>query len=312
MSVHGGSLDRPLSRITVLVGSAAAAVSLLAGCASVTPGPAVVVQPVGAQAVPTPAASDFLTGLQQAVASELNAINSTQSDNEPPAVLIQLNALISESALLQAENFGSLITTGANQIAKRERLVNALLADVKSSSYLDGVAVKGVSLSQSLLSLLGRVDGQLQSLASSISSATLTDVLRADILSIAGTRVLGLVQPQIHLAIAGGEELNGVGILQAKYETLLTKVNHNHHDLNYAAEVARLQNLGDNIATVRATATADVLAVLSLSPSGWPGNKATILRVRAELAQLRSPLGPLNTAVGDVNEISSLLSLRVS
>ena len=196
MGVHGGSMDRSLSRFTVLVGSAVAAVSLLAGCASVTPGPAVVVQPVGAQAVPTPAASDFLTGLQQAVASELNAINSTQSDNEPPAVLIQLNALISESALLQAENFGSLITTGANQIAKRERLVNALLADVKSSSYLNGVTVNGVSLSQSLLSLLGRVDGQLQSLATSISSATLTDVLRADILGIAGTRVLGLVQPR--------------------------------------------------------------------------------------------------------------------
>ena len=89
-------------------------------------------------------------------------------------------------------------------------------------------------------------------------------------------------------------------------------MNHNHHDLNYTEEVARLQNLGDNIATVRSTATADVLAVLGLSPSGWPGNKATILRVRAELAQMRSPLGQLNTAVGDVNEISSLLSLRVS
>jgi hypothetical protein len=30
--------------------------------------------------------------------------------------------------------------------------------------------------------------------------------------------------------------------------------------------------------------------------------------VRAQLTQLRSPLGPLNTAAGDVNEIQTLLS----
>ena len=71
-----------------------------------------------------------------------------------------------------------------------------------------------------------------------------------------------------------------------------------------------LQDLAAKIATVRSTATADVQAVLALTPAGYPGNKSTILSVRAQLTQLRAPLGPLKSAGGDVNEIQTLLSQR--
>jgi len=306
-------MDRSLSRFSLLVGSAIAVGSLLAGCAADTPGPAVIAVPAAAAGAPAPVANDFLAGLEQAVANELSAIDSTQSDNEPPQVLVELNALNSEGALVQAETFGSLVTTGANQIAKRERLVSALTADVKGTPYVNGVNVNGAALSNTLLALLATVDGQLQSQASSVESASLVDVLRSVIMGIGpSTRVFGLVEPVVHLAIAGGEELNAASLLEGQYQTLLRKVDLNHHDAYFNQETARLQDLAANIATVRSNATSDVAAVLALTPAGYPGNKSTILSVRAQLAQLRSPLGQLNTGVGDVNEINTLLSLRPS
>jgi hypothetical protein len=309
MGVHGGNMDRSVSRFSVLVGSAIAVGSLLAGCAANVPGPAVIVAPaVAAAAAPAPS-GDFLSGLEQAVANELSAINSTQSDNEPPAVLIELNALTSESSLLQAETFAGLISTGANQIAKRERLVNALTADVRGSTYLSGVTVNGTALSASLLAMLGRVDGQLQAEASAIQSASLIDVLRSVITSIGpSTRVFGLVEPSVHLAIAGGEELNAVSLLEGQYQTLARKVSHHRSAPSYGEMTARLQDLASNIATVKSAATGDVEAVLALTPAGYPGNKTTILNARAQLTQFRSPLGQLNTGAGDVNEIEFLLS----
>jgi hypothetical protein len=301
-------MDRSLSRFSVLVGSAVAVGALLAGCAAQVPGPAVIGVPPSSTSGAAPASGDFLAGLDQAVANELNSINSTQTDNEPPAVLVELNALNSQSALIQAETFSSLVGTGANQIAKRERLMNAMIADVKGSTYLSGVDVNGSPLSDSLLAMLGRVSGQLESQANSIDSATLVDVLRSVILTIGpSTRVFGLVEPMVHLAIAGGDELKAVSYLEGQYQTLARKVGH-HEGSNVAVESQRLADLATQIATIRSTATADVQAILALTPAGYPGNRSTILSVRAQLTQLRAPLGPLTSAGGDVNEIQTLLS----
>jgi len=295
----------------MLVGSAVAVGSLIAGCASNAPGGPVIGVPAAAAAVASQPAGDFLAGLEQAVANELSAINATQSDNEPPAVLIELNALTSESALLQAETFTSLVTTGTNQILKRERLLNALTVDVKGSAYLTGVEVNGTAVETSILGMISRVDGQLQSQANSIASASLIDVLRGVITSIGpSTRVLGLVEPAVHLAIAGGDELNGVNILEGQYQTLARRVSHSKSSSGYSEETQRLADLATQIAAVRSSAGADVQAVLALTPAGYPGNKATILSVRAQLTQFRSPLGQLNTAAGDVAEIEFLLSQR--
>ena len=311
--VHGGNMGRSLSRFSILVGSAVAVGSLIAGCASNVPGAPVIGVPAAAQPAAASPSGDLLAGLEQAVANELTAIDTTQTDNEPPGVLIELNALTSESALLQAETFTSLQTTGTNEIVKRERIVNALSTDVTSASYLQGVTINGTSVAGSILAMLGGVNNQLQSQASSIDSATLIDALRGVILSIGpATRVLGLVEPQVHLAIAGGEELNGVSLLESQYAILARKVSHYTSSAGYAQETQFLSDLASNIAFVRSSATRDVQAVLSLTPAAYPGNKATILSVRAQLTQFRSPLGQLNTATNDVNQIEILLSQRAS
>ncbi len=308
MGVHGGNMQRSLSRFSGLAGAIAVG-SLLAGCAAAVPGPAVIVAPPAAIAAAPAPSGDFLAGLEQAVANELSAINSTQTDNEPPSVLIELNALTTESALLQAETFGKLQTMGANQVAKRERLVSALTADVKGSSYLSGVSVNGTSISGAILAMLGRVNGQLQSESSSLQSTTLIDELRSLILNLGpSTRVFGLVLPAVHLAIAGGVELNGVNILEGQYQTLAQRFTTVHpHATNYAEISARLADLAANIAIVKSTVTRDLEAVLALTPAGYPGNKTTIVSARAHMTQFRSPLGQLNTAAGDVNELELLM-----
>ncbi len=143
--------------------------------------------------------------------------------------LVELNALTSKSGATQAEAFGSLINTGSNQIAKRERIINALISDVEtnsaSSGFLHGVTVNGVSLSHSLIALLDGVDGQLQAIASHIAGDTLVDQLRADIVSIgASTRVYGLIEPMVHLVLAGGAELNLLNILSTQAGIVHTKI----------------------------------------------------------------------------------------
>ena len=310
MVFTGEYMGRSVSRFSLLLGSAVAAGSLLAGCASEVPGPAVIVAPAAAAvAVPAASSSDFLAGLEQAVSSELSAINSTESDNEPPEVLVELNALNNEGSLIEAENFASLITTAANQISKRERLVNALTVVVNGSAYLNGVDVNGTPLSSLILALLGGVDTQLESQASSVDSAALADQLRAVILSIGpSTRVLGLVQPVVHLAIAAGEEVQAADFLQAQYLVLNQKSNLFKKAQNYQAEQTQLGYLEADIVTATKTATADAEAVLALTPAGYPGNKATILNVRAQLLQLKSPLGPLNSGDNLIPGITTLES----
>ena len=165
MGVHGGSMDRSLSRFSVLVGSAMAVGSL----SPVAPQTRQAVRSSVFRRRPRPLCRHpRATSLQ--VSSSRSRTSSTQSTRprpttSRPAVLIQLNALTSKSALLQAETFSSLITTGANQIAKRERIVNSLIADVSGASYLTGVTINGSSVSGSILALLDRVNGQLQSQA---------------------------------------------------------------------------------------------------------------------------------------------------
>jgi len=302
-------MDRSLSRVATLIVGVVATCALLAGCASTGPGAAVIGTPVKATPAGTPPSGDFLAGVQEAIANELNAVNTTQTDNETGGVLIELNALNSVPSLIRAEQFTSLQAMGASQIAKHERVVSALIADVEGNRYLGGVNIAGVGLSQLLISALQRTDAQFSVLAGSIASASLTDVLRSDIISIgSSTRVYGLVEPMVHLAIAGGDLLAEVNDLAATEQQLVGRVAAGAAtDPNYAQESARLRDLSVQLNTAREQASAAVTAVLGLTAAGFPGNKAIIQSSRAVLTQLRAPFGTMSGAVGDVNAITSLL-----
>lgn len=305
-------MGRSLSRFSLLIGSAIAGGSLLAACASEVPGPAVIVAPASAATSAAQPVGNFLASLEQAVSSELNAINSTQSDNEPPEVLVELQALSSDLSLIEAENFGALVSTGANQIAKRERLLNALIGSVKDSAYLSGVTVKGTPLSTTILAFLEGVDGQVEAQASSLEAAALPDQLRAVVTAIGpSTRVFGLVQPVVHLALAAGDELNGANLLENQW-VVLSRQAYLHHGgvykAAYATELQALNALQADITAVTTTASQDIDTVLALTPAGYPGNKATIVNVRAQLLQLKSGLGPLNAGAGEITDLQTELN----
>ncbi len=313
MDAYGGNMERSLPRVATLIVGVVAACALLGGCASTAPGAVVIGTPIKATPAGTPPSGNFLAGLQAAITNELNLVNSTQSDSESPGVLIELQALQSVPNLIRSEQFTSLQTVGANQTAKREKVVYALIADVQNNHYLAGVDVAGAGLSRSLISMLNGVNAQLAGFAGQIAGAQMPDELRAAVLSMGNaTRVYGLVEPMVHLAIAGGDVLAEVNDLAATERVLAGRVAAGAAtDPNYAQETARLRDLSVQINTAREKANAAVSAALSLTAAGFPGNRATIQSSRAVLTQLRAPFGTLSDANGDVNSITSLLGAGV-
>jgi hypothetical protein len=302
-------MARPITRASALVASATAVGFLLAGCAGSTG--AVIGVPSSATPVRHGAVS-IDNAINQAIENELIQANQTQSVNEPAISQVQLNALNSLRSLVRAEAFDTLLASGAKQIAKREGLVNTLIADVQADKYLTGVDLAGASLSGRLLSILGGVNSHLQALGAKIASDLLPDVLRSDFLSIGpSTRISGLVEPMTHLTIAGGDELSELNTLAASERQLASQVAAGASiDSNYAAETSRLRDLTASIASARATVDSRLAEVLSLTAGGFPANKATIVSVRSALIQLRSPFGKIGEASADATAILELLAKR--
>jgi hypothetical protein len=305
-------MDRSLSHFARLIFGASAVGLLIAGCASNAPGAPVlgVARPVTSAAPQV--SGDVLAGLQLAIENELNAVNSTPSAGEAPQAYILLTALNSPSSLQRAETFRSLLALGSNAAIKREQVVFSLLGEVGSNSYVRSVTVGGTSLSASLISILDGVNSQLATLANNMASATLNDVARATTISInASTRVYGLVEPMVHLALAGGDELAEVNSLAAREQQLAGAVAAAgaSGDPHYTTDLALLRDLSARLATARQTASSAVSAVLSLKASGFPGNKSTILAARASLVGLRAADGALGIAQGDEREIGNHLGL---
>jgi hypothetical protein len=304
-------MERPVARFSSLIASATAIGFLLAGC-SAAAGNAVVGIPASAPPSYTQAGNTIdLKGIDHAVQAELAAANAVQSDGASPGVLVELNALSGGvNALIRAEAFTGLQKTGANEIAKRQGYVNALIADVRNDAFLNGVTLSGRSLSATLLSMLYGVNAQLDALAAKVAFDSLPDALRSDVTSIGpSTRVAGLISPMTHLAIAGGGELRELNYLAARYQQLRVAIaGVASSNPNHGLEVARLADLSTSIASATRTVDSAVGAVMSLTVSGFPANKATVTQIRDALVQLRSPLGKLGEAKADVIAILALLA----
>jgi hypothetical protein len=305
-------METPVARFSSLIVSASAIGFLLAGC-SAAAGNAVVGIPASAPPSYTQAGNTIdsgISGIDKAVQAELAAANAVQSDGASPGVLVEINALTSVSSLVRAEAFTGLQKTGANEIAKRQASVNALIVDVRNAAFLSGITLSGSSLSATLLSMLYGVNAQLDAFAATIASDSLPDVLRSDVTSIGpSTRVAGLIKPMTHLAIAGGGELRELNDLAARYQQLRAVVaGVASSNPNHGQEVARLADLSASIATATTTVDSAVGAVMSLTASGFPSNKTTVTQVRDALVQLRSPLGKLGEAKADVIAILALLA----
>jgi hypothetical protein len=304
-------MHRSLSRLATLIGSVSAAL-LVAGCASTAPGGAVLGVPRPAAAAAPQASGDFLAGLQRAISNELSAVNAISSATGPSQPLVLLEALNNPASLARAENFSRVLGLGATEATKREQVVLSLLADVQRNSYIQGVAVGGASLSASLTSILDAVNNQLATLATNLAGASLPDVARATKITInASTRVYGLIEPMVHLGLAGGLEIAEVNALAAHGQRLADQLATQgaSRDAHYFADMVLMRDLTSRLATARQTADSALTSILSLTASGFPGNKATLTAARTALSQLRSPSGALSTAQVDVATLVTDLAL---
>jgi hypothetical protein len=291
----------------MLIASATAIGFLLAGCSSGTT--AVIGVPSSASPVIEQQVNSIDTAINAAIASELAQANQNQSDGAPASVQVEIDALTGVNALIRADAFTNLQATGAKEISKREGLINTLAVDVQANKYLNGVDPAGRSLSASLLSILGGVDSQLETLGANIATDLLPDELRSDVTSIgASTRVGGVYDPMTHLAIAGGNELYELGLLSNQEQQLAGSVATHTSNPNYATEASRLSDLVSSIASAKATINSALGAVMSLTPADYPASKTTIVNVRTALIGLRAPLGKISEATADANAIVDLLN----
>jgi hypothetical protein len=305
-------MDRSLSRFATLTGAAAVVGMLLAGCSSAQPGGAVIGVPVSATAKPAATSGDVLTGLQKAIAAQLAEVSATQTDPVPGEINIELEALTSVSSLVRAENFEALQANGAKEITAREHILVGLSADVEGDSYLNGVDVSDGNLRSALMAVLEGSNGQLQTLANEIAAVSLPDELRADVISInTSTRIYGVIEPMVHLALAGGDELSEINTLAAQEQRYASTVAAGAGtDPNYSRELSLLSDLSDKIAAARQSAVAAVSSVLRLTPAGFPGTKTIILGARGQLIGLRAQGGALTVASNDLAQIVTLVGDR--
>jgi hypothetical protein len=311
MRVHGGYMDRSFSRFATLTGAAAVVGMLMAGCSSAAGGTVIGV-PLSATAKPAATTGDALTGLQKAIAAQLAAVNATQTDPLPGQISIELDALTSVSNLVRAENFEALQANGAKEIAAREHILDGLSADVEGDSYLNGVDVSGGNLRSALMAVLEGSNSQLEALANEIAAVSLPDELRADVISInTSTRVYGVIEPMVHLALAGGDELSEVNTLAGQEQRYASTVAAGAStDPNYSRELALVNDLSSKVASARQSATAALGEVLRLTPAEFPSTKTTILGARGQLIGLRAQSGALTVASNDLAQIVTLLGDR--
>jgi hypothetical protein len=303
-------MKRPVAGVSALTAGATVIGFLLAGC-SARSGVVIGVPNTAPTVAPVPSSLD--NAINQAITNELYQVNVNQSTaTESASLAAELNALNSDRSLVRSEAIAALVATGAKQIARREGSIAKLIAEVEADKYLGGVDVAGRSLSRSLVSILGGVRSQLAALANKIATDQLADELRTDILSIGtSTRIYGVFEPMIHLAIAAGDELSELSVLAGQEQQLSAEVASGQGtDTHYTAEAATLRDLAASISSGRAIVDSAVGAALSMTPSEYPANKATIVAVRSALIEMRSPLGKIGRAAADVNLIIEFLAKR--
>ena len=307
----GDVWDGRSEELSALIAGATAIGFLLSGCSNST-------GMVGSWraellAAPSPTPGTIFNALNQAIEGELvKVIIADATAGESASVAADLNALNSIRSLNDAEAIDALVATADKQIAKRLGYISALIADVQADRYLSGIDVSGRSLSQSLISILDGVSSRLETLGGNIASDQLASQLRSDVLSIGpSSRVYGVYEPMAHLAIAGGDELVELNTLAGQEPQLEAQVASGiGTDANYAAESAALRDMSASIAAGRTIAGANIVEVLRMTPSNYPGNKTTVTAVRSALIQLSSQLGALGKATANSNKILELIAER--
>ncbi len=285
---------------TAILTAASVAVALLVGaCSGTENGPVIGTPAQASMPIADVGSSLSLAGLQQQLASQLNAIQQTESDPGGAAFAAEVAALVNDQALLSSERIAQLQQLWHNEVVTLEGDLSSLSGDVQSTA--------GLSLAESgaIEYVIRQVDAQLQSLDAKIAADTLVDVLRTDVLSVeSSTRVEGLIAPVVHTALGADSLLVAANVLSTQATNLGQTIQANV-GVNQATEEQILGNLQADINSMKSTGSSIAARALALSPSGYPGNQGELSSLKVQLGDSAS----LPTSGhGDVTSISNCLN----
>ena len=288
------------SKVAALIGAGTVAMLVLSACGPTENGPVIGTPATGSVAVANAASSGAMAAFEQQLVDELNQAAQTQSDHESTQISAEVNALANDHTLILAEQVDQLKQIGAAQVAKREATLSSLRRDIDSHARL------GSSQVAALLAVVDGVQGQLQSLGAKIAGDSLVDVLRSDVLSVdTSTRVYGLIDPMVHIALAADVVINEAGSLASHRSTLAGEAAA-RSTLNSPREAFLLAELGSQVSQLQAAAETVVSQVLQLRPGGYPGNASTLQALKSDLVSAQT--GPAATAGQTVAELTTCLS----
>jgi hypothetical protein len=258
-------------------------------------------QLIGVRAVPSPspqASAIDTTPLVDSLNTELDWVNKTAPiTDENSQFAAEFSSLLT---IKQSERLAALQQLG-------DQIISTRLSAIAHVRWQILVLPLATSQKYEIIYLLDHATAGLNGMEAKIANDRLVDVTRADVKSVAGFRVYGLLLPQAHMLVAAFDLQNLVGIYSNEKVHLQATIN-----ADIAANIpignaqSDVNDLGAQIVLIN-QASAYAIAVLpGLTPSGYPGNRGTVTAVRNTL---NAGSGNSQIAAGDVAAAKVALGL---
>jgi hypothetical protein len=262
---------------TAVAGACLGVVLLVAGCAGTENGPVIGAPPLVGVSVASAGSGGILSGLQKQLADQLSQAEQTEKQAVSDQFGAQVNALANDQALLGSERISDLQTLGHKEAVKLAGELDTLSNEVQDDQGLTAQQRGDIE------SVIRPVANLVQATETKIASDTLVDVLRIDVLSLdSSTRVSGLVEPVVHIALGAATLEKEAGQL-AGQASILNNAIQSQAGINQSTELSDLGNLDAAVTTMQAIGSAVFGGALALSPSGFPGNQGTLDSLKSEL-----------------------------
>jgi hypothetical protein len=178
-------------------------------------------------------------------------------------------------------------------VSAREAALQKMTSDVNDSADITS------SDNATLLGQLSADASGLQTLLGTIDADTTVAKALADTKTIVtGYRVFLLEQPKVHLVIAADTETTIESNLQSKLPSIQTAINNSSASAaQKAAAQTAFNDCTTQLAAAQSASAGIVSDVITLLPSGYPGNQPTLVSARDSAQTVRSDLGKCKTDI---------------
>ena len=178
-------------------------------------------------------------------------------------------------------------------VSAREAALQKMTSDVNDSADITS------SDNATLLGQLSADASGLQTLLGTIDADTTVAKALADTETIVTDyRVFLLEQPKVHLVIAADTETTIESNLQSKLPSIQTAINNSSASAaQKAAAQTAFNDCTTQLAAAQSASAGIVSDVITLLPSGYPGNQPTLVSARDSAQTVRSDLGKCKTDI---------------